>query len=179
MLLGAMRRLVVFCVIATLPISTAATVALGGSYSIRSGSIGSARLGLAGHQYAQVFGARPFTTRYADGTVRLLFEKAEVEVLLSRADSQGFAIFTAAREYRTAAGIGPCSPVRSLLRAYGGKLRRYPAGSQPIVAYKLGRLWFTVYAASRIVGGVMLSERTPTSASLSGAPVCGQSEEGE
>ncbi len=97
-------------------------------------------------------------------------------MFLSSTDSRAYAIFTLAREYRTAAGVGPCSPVKSLLRVYDSGLRRYPNDrSLPVVAYRLGRLWFSV-SPGGIVSGVTLTDLTPSLATLAGAPVCGQSD---
>jgi len=139
-------------------------------------AIGGAKLGLSAAAYAKALAEKPTVTRYADGTSRLLFSKAEISVLLTRG-GRGMAVSTDASEYRLPGGIGPCDPIARLLKAYRPVARHVvqPVGNGPVV-YQLRHLWFTTVAGR--VGRVTLASGRPSIASLVNAPQCGTGEEG-
>jgi hypothetical protein len=143
-------------------------------YRLDGTSIGGIRLGLSAAQYRKLFRERPIVTRFAGGVTRLVFDRRELHVYLGR-KGRGIGILTRAREYRTAKGVGPCSSLAKLRRAYRGRLRAYRSGpTRHVVAYRLGRLVFGV--ASGFVGNVMLATpRLPVRTAVN-APQCGVGE---
>jgi hypothetical protein len=143
-------------------------------YRIGQRSIGPARLGLERRSYAQIFGRASSTTRFANRLTRLAFDNGNLVVYLSRA-GRGVALLASGTEYRTAAGVTPCSRVRKLKRVYGRRLvvqRRHGH----VVAYKLGRLTFVT--ASGKVGSIMLAKRRFPLAIAVNAAHCGDGEKG-
>lgn len=167
------RLLLLFLAAAAL----APPVGLGATHGrITQASIGGVGLGLRAADYARVLGERGFTTRYANGTTRLHFPKAEISVLLDRR-GRGVRVTTAAREYTLASGIGPCSPLDRLARAHTltPVALRGPFGTTALV-YRNGRLWFTLSDA-RHVGSVTLAAGQPAIQALIGAAQCGVGDE--
>ncbi len=88
------------------------------------------------------------------GLMRFVFAKVSTEVYFKEGGTKALGVITWNKRYRTAAGIGPCSPVASLKAAYPGKLTPLRAAGA-VVAYRLGKLTFT--AEGKTVGAVMLS----------------------
>ena len=119
-------------------------------------AVGAAPLGLGRAAYVRRLGPVAATTRLPRGLKRLTFERSELDVFLSRS-GRGVAILTSERDYRTRAGVGPCSSVRSLKRAYRGRLA-VKRKAHVVVAYRLGRLVFA--APYRKVGVVKLASPT-------------------
>jgi hypothetical protein len=143
-------------------------------YGVTVTSIGGIPLGLSAARYRRLFRERPIVTRFSGGVTRLVFDRRELHVYLGPT-GRGIGILTRAREYRTAKGVGPCSSLAKLRRAYGGRLRAYRAGpTRHVVAYRLGRLVFGV--PSGFVGTVMLATpRLPVRTAVN-APQCGVGE---
>jgi hypothetical protein len=123
------------------------------SHRIDQRAVGSAPLGLRRAAYVRRLGRVSYTTRLPGGLRRLTFGRREIDVYLSRT-GRGVAILTSEEEYRTKAGVGPCSSLRSLKRAYRRRLA-VKRQARSIVAYRLGRLVFAVPAHR--VGVVMLA----------------------
>jgi hypothetical protein len=96
--------------------------------------------------------------RLEDGYVRLVSPRQKLESYF-RTGTKGVAVVTTwNRQLRTAKGIGPCSTVAALKRAYAGRLAPFRQGGR-IVAYRLGSLIFTVEGGKR-VGVVALGRGT-------------------
>jgi hypothetical protein len=139
---------------------------------ITQSSIGGARLGLTRKQYTHLLGRPSFTTRFGHGLVRLAFADKELAVYVSKS-GRGVAVLTSAEEYRTVKGVGPCSAVPALKRAYKGLVATRRAGHA--VAYRLKHLVFA--SPSGKVGAVMLAGRGfPVSVAVN-AGQCGGGEE--
>jgi hypothetical protein len=87
--------------------------------------------------------------RLEDGYVRLASPGEKVEAYF-RTGTKGVAVVTTwNRQLTTAQGIGPCSTVTALKRAYDGRLVPFRQGGR-IVAYRLGNLIFTVEGGRRV-----------------------------
>src|SRR4051812_44523835 len=122
---------------------TVAPAVAGENHSITKRSIGGASLGLKQREYTRILGRIHFTTPFSGGLTRLEYRKGEMHVFVSRATRRGVGLFTAADEFRTAAGVGPCSPVSKLQAVYGSRLKALKSSTtHQIVAYRLGTLVF-------------------------------------
>src|SRR5438105_15838193 len=86
--------------------------------SIEQHSVGGARLGLKKHGYVRAFGRPMRLDRLEGGLTKLVFRR--VDVFLHA--GAGVAITTIGRNYKTIAGVGPCSRASTLLHAYGHRL---------------------------------------------------------
>jgi hypothetical protein len=87
--------------------------------------------------------------RLEDGYLRFVSQSEKLESYF-RTGTKGVAVVTTwNRQLTTDEGIGPCSTVRALKRAYGGRLAPFPQGGR-IVAYRLGNLIFTVEGGRRV-----------------------------
>ena len=107
-----------------------------------------------------------------------MFKGGDLLVYLG-ASGRGIAITTADSGYKTATGIGPCSPVDALRRAYGQRLRpKQLKGHTEVAAYRVGQLLFTVTPANKIGAVALATTDLPLPAIINGGQ-CGQSEEGE
>jgi hypothetical protein len=171
-----MRRLLLAGLVASL-LAVAATASAAVDHRVTTTSIGGAKLGLSAAAYKQLLRSPATLTKYGDKTQRLTFARNELNVYLDRA-GHGTAVFTAAEEFRTASGVGPCSPATKLLRAYAGKLVPYRMrGVERVVAYRLGSLTFIVTPLDRIGAVVLTQKPAMIDEAVSGAQ-CGQGEEG-
>jgi hypothetical protein len=144
------------------------------SHRISQRAIGDAPLGLTRRGYERALGRPSITTRFGHSLTRLVYADRELAVYLSRT-GRGVAVLTSAKEYRTAAGVGPCSTVASLKRVYGRQLLTQRRAGQ-VVAYRLGRLVFAARGAR--VGTVMLAGRGFPATIAVNAGQCGAGEEG-
>ena len=96
--------------------------------------------------------------RLEDGYVRLVSARQKLESYF-RAGTKGVAVVTTwNRRLATVEGIGPCSTVAALKRAYGLRLVPFRQGGK-VVAYRLGNLIFTTEGGGR-VGVVALGRGT-------------------
>jgi hypothetical protein len=96
--------------------------------------------------------------RLEDGYVRLVSPRQKLESYF-RTGTKGVAVVTTwNRRLKTDKGIGPCSTVSALKRAYGPRLVPFRQGGR-IVAYRLGNLIFTAEGGNRI-GVVALGRGT-------------------
>ncbi len=141
------RRLAVVSLAAVLGL--AASSAAVTTRSITQGAIGGAGLGMKKHGYVRAFGRPMRADQLEGGLTKLVFKR--VDVFLKR--DIGVAITTIGQNYRTSAGVGPCSRAKTLLHAYGHRLRKLPPGGK-IVLYRLDNLVFRV--AGRRVRSVTL-----------------------
>jgi hypothetical protein len=171
-----MKRLLLAGLVALLLV-VAATASAAVDHRVTSTSIGGAKLGLSAAAYKQLLHSPASLTKYGDRTQRLTFARNELNVYLDRS-GRGTAVFTAGEGFRTATGIGPCSPTTKLLHAYAGKLVPYRMrGVERVVAYRLGALAFVVTPLDKI-GAVVLTRQTAMiDEAVSGAQ-CGQGQEG-
>src|SRR5947207_452773 len=108
------RRLARAAVTLAAALAAATSAAAGENHSITQRSLGGAALGMTQRDYARVLGPLHFSTRFTGGLTRLEYRKGKVHVFLSRASHRGVGLFTAADDFRTAAGVGPCSAVTKL-----------------------------------------------------------------
>jgi hypothetical protein len=139
---------------------------------ITQSSIGGVKLGLTRKQYTRLLGRPSFTTRFGHSLVRLAFEHKKLAVYVSRS-GRGVAVLTSEERYRTAKGVGPCSAVPALRRAYKGLVTTRRAGHT--VAYRLKNLVFA--SPSGKVGAVMLARRGFPVGVAVNAGQCGGGEE--
>ncbi len=118
---------------------------------ITSSRIAGAGLGKTVAEYRTVLG--PVSVGQLEGGYTRLTARGKVEVYLR--GGEGVAITTWKRANTTAEGVGPCSSVADLKRAYGSKLRaaRFLG---TLHGYRLGKLLFATEGSSR-VRVVMLS----------------------
>ena len=102
----------------------------------------------------------------------------EILVYLGRS-GRGTAIITTDPTYKTTTGIGPCTPVGALTHAYGGVLASESLpGQRQVVAYRVGRLLFTITPANKIGAVALTAVGFPLSRVRDGGQ-CGQGEEGK
>ena len=142
-----MRAAVVICAVAVLgPTSLAAAQPAPG---ITSSSIAGIRLGMTRAQ-ATARMARPVRLdRLEDGYQRVVSTRQKVESYF-RTGTPGVSVVTTwSRRLTTVDQIGPCSTVGALKRAYGSRLVPFRRGGR-IMAYRLGRLIFTVEGGKRV-----------------------------
>ena len=108
--------------------------------------------------------------RLEDGYLRLASTRERVESYF-RTGTRGVAVVaTWSRLLKTAEQIGPCSTVAALRRAYSSRLVAFRQGGR-VVAYRLGRLIFTVEGGKR-VGVVGLGLGTQAVYVALNAPEC-------
>jgi hypothetical protein len=99
--------------------------------AIRQTSIAGAKLGLPASAYKQLLGKPVHKYRGTPGNPgepedrsRLVFSKRKLSVYFVDGTDAATEITTWNKAYKTAAGIGPCSSIRRLKRAYGKQLKR-------------------------------------------------------
>jgi hypothetical protein len=116
---------------------------------ITSSSIAGIRLGLTRPQTAARMTAPVRLDRLEDGYLRLASTRERVESYF-RTGTRGVAVVaTWSRLLKTAEQIGPCSTVAALRRAYSSRLVAFRQGGR-VVAYRLGRLIFTVEGGKKV-----------------------------
>jgi hypothetical protein len=139
---------------------------------IHQTSIGGAELAMRPADYRNLFGLPVRTDRLEGGLTRLHFETWDLDVYFRRGTRGAVGIVVWARQFRTMNGVGPCSSVVALRRAYGSRLRPFRFGGR-IVAYRLGRLWFEVEDGRR-VGSVELTAGKLSVFAALNSPRCGE-----
>jgi len=146
------------------------------NHSITSRSIGGASLGLTQRDYTKILGRLHFRTPFSGGLTRLEYQKGDLHVFISRATRRGVGLFTAADEFRTSAGVGPCSPVAKLQAAYGDKLKAVKSSTtHQVIGYRLGTLIF-IATGPQVRSILITTGRVPIQTALNGA-ACGSGEE--
>jgi predicted Ser/Thr protein kinase len=135
-------------------------VALQGSHpgpSISQTAIAGAKLGLSDRDYVRIFGpgtltalrdppdyvARTFVSR----RVEVWFASGDIQGAIRKGIAKGVEIATWDRSDRTAEGIGPCSTVAELKRAYGRRLKPVEGNTLggKVYGYTVGqRLFFAM-----------------------------------
>lgn len=127
-----------------------------------------------------MWGVAPRRDRLEGGWVRLSFREPEiaprhgglVEVYSRGASGRIAAIVVTDRRWRTATGVGPCSTLSTLLRAYGRHLVPIRLAGR-VAAYRFGNLFFAAGAGAR-VSAVQLSSPSLGPWLASNAPACEQ-----
>jgi hypothetical protein len=127
--------------------------------TIKPNSIAGATLGQPATTYEQLFG-KPYRIEVAqggdlsdsgfqqpDGWSRLVFPKRKIDVYFDSAidgTEKAVVITTWNTKYRTARGVGPCSTVRRLKRAYRKRVRpsRFNTQNGQTFVYTMGNLIF-------------------------------------
>ena len=167
------RSIVVALVLAAVALPAAGAAE---SHLIAARSLAGAPLGLKQRDYTHLLGHVQFSTKFPDGLTRLEYKRGEIHVFISRASGRGVGLFTAADDFRTAAGMGPCSSVEKLRAAYGSRLQPVKHSvTQQVVAYRFGTITFV--ATGPNVRSVLVSAgRVPLQTALNG-PACGSGEE--
>jgi hypothetical protein len=161
----------------------AALVCVGGAsagvnQTVTATSLAGAKLGLRAADYAHILHEQAyFVTRYGDGTSRLVFPGAEVEVVLN-SHGKGIQLSTAAGDYKLKGKVGPCGSAAALARRFELTPVKItgPLGARSVV-YQSGLLWITLSGPDRI-GRITLSSAKPSLTALINAPQCGTGEEG-
>jgi hypothetical protein len=133
--------------------------------------IGGGEVGMTRSEYREVFGKPVRAGQLEGGLSRLEFPRLDVEVYFRSSRNAGIGVLTWNRSYHTSVGIGPCSTVAQLRRAYGARLVPFRLGGK-VAAYRLGRLTFTVEGGKR-VGVVMLAGTGLPVFTALNAPECG------
>jgi hypothetical protein len=152
-----------------------ATVSSGASARpISQRAIGGVGLGLPRAGYVHRLGKPTFTTRFGHGMTRIVYVDRELAVYLSRR-GRGVSVITSAEKYRTPTGIGPCSTIRALKKAYRGRLRPTRRGGH-VVAYRLGRLLFAT-PSGKVTAVMLARSGFPASVAVN-AGQCGGGDEG-
>jgi hypothetical protein len=101
-------------------------------------TIAGAKLGLGATAYKQILG-KPYRFEQAKGGdftlpgfqqpsnyTRIVFPKRKIDVYFKDGIDKAIQITTWNKAYRTAEGVGPCSPVTQLQKAYGSRLKPNP-----------------------------------------------------
>jgi hypothetical protein len=150
---GSLRRRVLLggaVALATAAAAVVAVLATGGSpppaqAAITPASISGARLGLKVRDYKRLFGAgwREDVFQTPNFPVLIYFGR-RVAMYFERPGGGAVEITTWNKEFRTAEGVGPCSSIDEVKRAYGAALK--PSAPNTIegnvYAYTVGRMIF-------------------------------------
>lgn len=134
-----MGKLLVIGIAAVALVSAAAGAAA--TPAITATSIHGAKLGLSAAAYKKLLGTSVrergtyIDPSHPENYIRLDFEKAQAEVYFKAGVDRGIEITTWNRAYRTAAGVGPCSTLAQLKKAYGSQLKPSPDNTQNGVVY--------------------------------------------
>ena len=136
--------------------------------AIQPASIAGATLGLSQPAYEQLLG-KPYAIAKLEGNRgRLIFPKRKLTVEFP-SNGKADGIVTWNKAYRTAAGVGPCSPAAALTKAYGSSLKPFKFQGK-VAAYRMGKLSFRVDGGR--VAAVMLSAPSLSIFTLLNATEC-------
>ncbi len=127
--------------------------------AITQGTIGGAKLGLPADAYKKRFGGWRAQTLTEPDYPSLAFQDPKVAVYFPSRGRRAIIVTTWNKDYDTATGVGPCSTLAELQRAYGDDLRPSPYGTNAgkIWSYLVGKnLLFAVRPDTGIVAAVAL-----------------------
>jgi hypothetical protein len=127
-------------------VGVACAVALGAGATtprITSTSIAGAKIGLSARAYKSLLG-RPVATEtlvQPENWSRLVFSKRQVSVYFASRRGRAVIVTTWNKSFKTAAGIGPCSTIAQLKKAYGARVKPSPANTVDghVYAYIVGK----------------------------------------
>jgi hypothetical protein len=157
--------------IIALPSALAVTT---GSPTITRTSIAHAKFALGKLAYTRLLGS-PFRYQAAGGAdtgvgfqqpanyTRLVFATRKINVYFKDGVDRAIQITTWNKAYRTAAGIGPCSTVADLKKAYGSKLKRSKWSTQngQTYVYTMGDLLFAAADLTHVTAVGLYDSRAP------------------
>jgi hypothetical protein len=150
---SAMKKLVLLLAGLAAVLVTGVTGSAATSPAITRVSIDGAKLGLSGSAYKQLLGSAVSLTgtnadpAHPEDYSRLYFGASKMEVYFQGKVDKAIVITTWNKRFRTAAGVGPCSTVKQLKRAYGRRLKPNAHNIQGgnVYGYDLGKsLFFAV-----------------------------------
>jgi hypothetical protein len=136
--------------------AAAATTALASGPTITANSIRGVKLGLSAASVEKLLG-KPYSAQQAAGgdlslpgfqqpesDRRVVFPRLKMDVYFKQGSDRAIEITTWNKSFRTAAGIGPCSTVAQLKKAYGKRLKPSPHATQNgnVTVYLVGSLLF-------------------------------------
>ena len=136
-----MQRIVVTAV--SVGLACAVTLAAGASTpKITPSSIAGAKIGLSRSAYKVLLG--PVTTRILaqpENWSKLVSARRMVSVYFAGRGGGAVIVTTWNRSFKTAAGIGPCSTIAQLKRAYGSRVKPSPFNTVDgkVYAYTVGK----------------------------------------
>ncbi len=127
--------------------------------SISQDAIAGAKLGLAADAYKRRFGGWRPQTLTVTNYPSLAFQDPRVAVYFPPHGKRAIIITTWNRNYRTAKGVGPCSTLADLQRAYGAGVKpsEWSTAKTGVYAYTVGKnLLFAVRPDTKVVATVAL-----------------------
>jgi len=156
--------------VGALAVLAAAGASIGGVLATRGGSsapppsisqsaIAGAKLGLTADAYKQRFGSWRAQTLTEPDYPGFAFQDPKVAVYFPSKGARAIILTTWNRDYRTAKGVGPCSTLGQLKRAYGSEVRpsRWGMAGGKIWSYTVGKnLLFAVRPDTEVVAAVAL-----------------------
>jgi hypothetical protein len=155
-----------------LPSAWAATTA---ASAITSTSIAHAKLALGKTASTRMLGA-PFRYQAAGGGeagepgfqqpanyTRLVFAKRKINIYFKDGVDHAIQITTWNKAYRTAEGVGPCSTVVALKKAYGSKLKpsKWSTQNGQTYVYTMGDLLFAVTDGTHVTAVGLYDSHAP------------------
>ncbi len=149
--------------LALIAVASAAAVAIGPH------TIAGAKLGKGAAAYKAMLGAKvrletpPTGFHDPDNYTRLVFPKRKINVYFKDGVDSAIQITTWNKAYKTAAGIGPCSSVAELKKAYGSKLKRSKWSTQngQTYVYTMGDLLFAASDLTHVTAVGLYDSKDP------------------
>lgn len=153
----------------SLALAVLALTALGRPTTITQTAIAGAVLGKPSSYYRAAFGRPWRLDRLEGGLERLSFPQRNLDVYFRSGGKTAIGIVTWSIRLRTSGGVGPCSTIADLHRAYDPNLVPFRQGGR-LLAYRLGALRFTTSKGR--VGAVQLSRAPLTVFAALNSPAC-------
>jgi Protein kinase domain len=136
-----------------------------GQPKISQTAIAGARLSLPAAYYKKHFGGYRQTTLAGPNYPTLAFQQPEVAVYFPSPRKGAIIITTWNKSYRTARGIGPCSTIADMKKAYGGAVKPAWAGTDPkkgtVFSYVVGNNLLFATQDQRTISAIALYRGTP------------------